>query len=168
LGDHSGCEEGPTVPVADHAAPVDPLDDEMQDANPDQYFNSCYDDGQPDDFDHNLDNMGLEMPDLTQKEHPTIQCKKSLFGKCSVEDTPPDACTQDKAAQQPANILSPNTMHAGIRAAYAETQPGPVMKKKHRKRSKKCASNANASRSQPPPVIRVHDSVPFHMRRWSI
>ena len=51
-------------------------------------------------------------------------------------------------------------MHAGIRAAYAETQPGPVMKKKHRKRPKKGASNANASRSQPPPVIRVHDSVP--------
>ena len=99
------------------------------------------------------------MPDLTQKEHPTIQCKKSLFGKCSLEDTPPDAYTQDKAAQQPANILSPNTMHAGIHAAYVETQPGPVMKKKHRKRSKKCASNANASRSQPPLVIWVHDSV---------
>ena len=29
LGDHSGCEEGPTVPVADHAAPVDPLDNEI-------------------------------------------------------------------------------------------------------------------------------------------
>ena len=35
LGDHRGCEEGPTVPVADHAAPVDPQDDDMQDANPD-------------------------------------------------------------------------------------------------------------------------------------
>ena len=89
LGNHRGCEEGPTVPVANHATPMDPLDDDMQDANPDQYLNSCYDDGQPDDFDHNLDNM----------EHPTIQCKKSLFGKCSLEDTPPDAYTQDKAAQ---------------------------------------------------------------------
>ena len=34
LGDHRGCEEGPTVPVADHAVPVDPQDDHMQDANP--------------------------------------------------------------------------------------------------------------------------------------
>ena len=35
LGDQRGCEEGPTVPVADRAAPVDPQDDDMHDENPD-------------------------------------------------------------------------------------------------------------------------------------
>ena len=92
--------------MAHHAAPVDPLTDDMEDVNPDQYFNHSYDDAQPEDFEYNLENMDLEMPDLTQKEHATVQCKKSLFGKFSLQDTPPDACTQDKAAQHPANILS--------------------------------------------------------------
>ena len=51
-------------------------------------------------------------------------------------------------------------MLTGSRAGFAETQPGPGTKKKpkHRKRGKKGANAA--SRSQPPPVIRVHDSVP--------
>ena len=73
LGDHSsGREEGPTVLVAHHAAPVDPLTDDMEDVNHDQYFNHSYDDAQPEDFEYNLENMDLEMPDLTQKEHATV------------------------------------------------------------------------------------------------
>jgi len=149
--------------VAHHAAYVDPSPDNMEDVNPDQYLNlnHTYDDAQPDDdFELNLEDMDHEMPDQTQTEHASLQCKKSLFGKCSLEDTPPDAYTQDKAAQQPPNILSPNTMLTGICAGFAETQPGPGTKKKqkHRKRGKKGANAA--SMSQPPPVIRVHDSVP--------
>ena len=51
-------------------------------------------------------------------------------------------------------------MLTGIRAGFSETQPGPGTKKKpkHRKRGKKGANAA--SMSQPPPVIRVNDSVP--------
>src|SRR4051812_46710963 len=105
-----------------------------------------------------LDEMH-KMPDQTQKEHASLQFKKSLFGKCSLlEDTPPDA--QDKETEQPPNILSPNTMLTGIRAGFAETQRAPRTKKKtkHRKRGKK-GGNA-ASMSQPPPVTRVNDSLP--------
>ena len=153
----SGREGGPTVPVADHVAPVDEQDDMEEDDDMDQYINTGYDRGPYDSgYDHERDDPpDTEMPDLPEKERPPVECKKSLFRQSS-QDTPPDACTQDQPAEGRA-MLSPTTMGVAVNEALPGSLPVPA--KKQRKRPKK-GPTAKASSSQPPPVIRVQDRIP--------
>lgn len=152
-----GREGGPTVPVADHVAPVDEQDDMEEDDDLNQYINTGYD-GCPFDsgYDRERDDPNTEMPDPPEKERPPIDCKKSLFRQSS-QDTPPYACTQDQPAE-PRAMLSPTTMGVAVKEALPGSLPVPA--KKQRKRPKK-GPTAKASSSQPPPAIRVRDRVPI-------
>src|SRR5664279_4922963 len=117
-----------------------------------------------------IDNMGLEddspryrdtdtvMPDHPQKEHPTLECKKSLF--TASQETPPDVAF----TEPPANIISPNTILAMATRAFAG---GPATKapKKGRKRGR---SKVFASQPVLEKTILIKDRIARNARKYHV
>ena len=117
LGESGRREEGgPTVPVADHVAPVEEdMDDDMEVDDPLRYINTGYDDGgmmsQPYDSGYERED---EMHDVPEPERPRVECKKSLFMQSS-QDTPPDAASTQGQLGEGRAVLSPTTLGVVVR-----------------------------------------------------
>src|SRR5664279_1732990 len=117
-----------------------------------------------------IDNMGLEddspryrdtdtvMPDRPQKEHPALECKKSLFA--ASQETPPDVAF----TEPPANIISPNTILATATRAFTGG-PATMAPKKGRKRGR---SKVFATQPVPEKTIPIKDRIARNARKYHV
>lgn len=100
--------------MRDDVAPVKEtnVDDVMEDdddKDPNQYINTDCDDAQQYDSDYERADE-LIMPDLPEPEHPTADCKKSLFMRSSEETAPDAASTQQEQHRGRPLIISLTTL----------------------------------------------------------
>ncbi|KAI4977777.1 hypothetical protein ZWY2020_014331 [Hordeum vulgare] len=156
-----GKGEPPLVPA--DVAPLEEANaDDVMDEDgdePNQYINTSYDDAREYDsgYEHGDD---LMMRELLEPQHPTGDCKKSLFMRSSREPPPDAASTQQEQHGGRSLVISPMTLGMVVREGMVGSLPPPAKKRRRRAEKKGSKGARAASSSHPPLKPREVDKIP--------